>query len=80
MVDESALAADLHDGQPLAVPSLQRGVVGDVHLDELEPELVARPHQDVTRPVAETAAGRVVERDDRTRDTGRASLSPRRRA
>ena len=63
MIDEGALPVDLDDGQPLAVAPLELGVAGDVHLVELERHLVARCGHDAARPLAQVAAGRVVEDD-----------------
>src|SRR6202011_4763016 len=75
VIHEGPLAVDLDDGQPLAVAGLELRVAGDVDLDELELQLVMRAREDVTRPVAQVAPGRVVERDGRPRDTARASSS-----
>jgi hypothetical protein len=65
VVDERALAVDLDDRQPLAVLPLETGVAGDVHLGELEAELVLERADGCARPLAEVAVLRVVQRDAR---------------
>jgi hypothetical protein len=65
VVDERALAIDLDDRQPLAVLRLEAGVAGDVHLGELEAELVSKCAYGRARPLAEVAVLRVVQRDAR---------------
>ena len=65
MVHERALPVDLDHRQPLAVPRLERGVAGDVHLGELEAELVLERADRLARPLAEVAVPRVIQRDDR---------------
>src|SRR5581483_11481717 len=74
VVDERALAVDLHHRQPLAVARLEVGDAADVHLLELE--LVRLPHlgERCPRPLAEVAVVRVVDDDPRDRDP--ASSSP----
>jgi len=64
MVDEGALAADLDHREPLAVPSFQLRVAGDVDLDELEPELRTRAPERLLRALAQVTPGRVIQRDD----------------
>jgi hypothetical protein len=63
VVDEGALAVDLDDGQPFAVPRLELGIAADVDLAKLEAELVARLGNDRAGPLAEMTALRVVEDD-----------------
>jgi hypothetical protein len=56
-------AVDLDDGQPLPVLGLERRVAADVHLAQLEAELVPeRPHLG-ERALAQVAALRVVDDD-----------------
>ena len=62
-VRERALAVDLDDGQPLAVPRLQLGVAADVDLLELEAELLSGRLDDTPGRGAEVAALGVVEDD-----------------
>ena len=64
MVDEGALATDLDHREPFAVLALELRVVGDVHLDQLEPELVARAPERLLRALAQVTPGRVIQRDD----------------
>jgi hypothetical protein len=65
VVDEGALAVDLDHRQPLAVPSLELRVTGDVDLDELEAELVTQAPEHLLCALAQMAPGRVVEGDRR---------------
>jgi hypothetical protein len=65
VVDERALAVDLDHRQPLAVARLEYGVAGDVHLGELEAELVSKRADGRARPFAEVAVGSVIEDDAR---------------
>ena len=65
MVDEGPPPLDLDHGQPLAVSRLQGGVAGDVDLDEAVAELGLQPAQGGERPLAEVAARRVVDGDER---------------
>jgi hypothetical protein len=62
VVDEGALAVDLDDRQPFAVPGLELGPAADVDLVELE--LVLAPHlcEGSPRTLAEMAVVRVEER------------------
>jgi hypothetical protein len=60
VVDERPLAIDLDDGQPLAVPRLERLVAGDVDL--LEPVLSELGDERLARVLAKVAARGVVER------------------
>jgi hypothetical protein len=81
MVDEGALAADLHHRQPLAILALEPGIARDVDLDQLEPELVARAPERLLRALAQVTPGRVIQRDGQAlTDTAPGSSSPRRRA
>jgi hypothetical protein len=59
VVDERPLAVDLHDRKPLAVLRLEPLVAGDVDLLERD----AGVGENAARPLAEMAAGRVVEDD-----------------
>src|SRR5437763_7863734 len=63
VVDEPSLAVDLHDREQLAVAGLELGVAGDVHLAEVEVELLAQRGELRPRPLAEVAPLRVVEHD-----------------
>jgi hypothetical protein len=62
-VRERALAVDLDDGEPLAIPRLELRIAGDVHLLQLEPEVGPRGLDDAKRGRAEVTALRVVEDD-----------------
>jgi hypothetical protein len=63
VVDESALAVDLHDGEPLPVPRLELGIAFDVDLDELERNVLPDLRDDPPRPLAQTAGNGVVDDD-----------------
>jgi hypothetical protein len=63
VVDEGPLALDLDHRQELAVAALELWIAPDVHLDELELQLAAKPAQRPARPLAEMAALGVVEDD-----------------
>jgi hypothetical protein len=63
VVDEGALTVDLDHRKPLAVPSLEIRVSGDVHLDQLEVQLVTQTPEHLLRALAQMAPGRVVEGD-----------------
>src|SRR5205085_4150690 len=91
VVDEGTVAFDLDHRKPFAVLGLERRIVGDVDLLQLERHLDAHTRDDVTRPLAEVTAGGVVKEnalharsgsDPRPgpllRDRCRASSSPRR--
>jgi hypothetical protein len=65
VVHEGALAVDLNDRQPLPIAGLEFGVARDVHLGELEAELVSQLADGRARPLAEVAALRVVQSDAR---------------
>jgi hypothetical protein len=65
VVGECALALDLHDGQPLAVASLEPGITADVDLLELERMLAHHVAEHRPGPVAEVATGGGVQRDAR---------------
>jgi hypothetical protein len=60
VVDEGPLAADLHDGKPLAVARLELAVAGDVDL--LEAALAEDLDERRAGALAQVAAGGVVER------------------
>jgi hypothetical protein len=64
VVDERLLPVDRHDGDQLAVAPLELIVTRDVHLVQVETELLAQLEQRRARAVAEMAPGSVVE-DDR---------------
>jgi hypothetical protein len=63
VVHERALAADLDDREPLPIAGLELRIARDVHLRQLERELVAQPGDDCARPLAEVASLGVVEDD-----------------
>jgi hypothetical protein len=65
VIDEGSLPVDLDDGKPLPVPLLEVPIAADVHLLELERDLGASFLQHTPCPLAEVAAGGVVERDAR---------------
>jgi hypothetical protein len=65
VVDEGALAVDLHHRQPLTVTRLELGVARDIDLLELEAQLVPEGDQLRTRPLAQVTAGGPVEDDVR---------------
>ena len=65
VVDEGALAVDLHDGQPLPVPRFELGVAPDVDLQELERHVGADALENASGALAEVAALRPVEDDPR---------------
>jgi hypothetical protein len=54
-------SVDLDDRQPLPVRRLELGIAADVDLLEGEGELLAEPANLLERPLAEVAAGRVVD-------------------
>jgi hypothetical protein len=66
VVDEGALAVDLHDRQPFAVASLEVGIAADVHLDQLELALGPGLLEHRARPLAEVAPLRMEEDDARS--------------
>jgi hypothetical protein len=61
VIDERALAVDLDDRQPFAVPGLERRIAGDVDL----PKRDAAVSEHRPGSLAEVAAGRVEEDDVR---------------
>ena len=63
VVDESALAIDLHNRQPLAILRLEARIPADVDLVELEVSLFADLFEDRARAFAEVAALRVIQDD-----------------
>jgi hypothetical protein len=63
VIDESPLAVDLHDWEPLAIASLELGIASNVDLLELERELLADRRDDLPRALAQMAVLRVVEDD-----------------
>ena len=63
MVREAAPAVDLDDRQPFAVLGLESGVSGDVHLEQVEPELVPELRDDAAGSLAQVAARGVEDRD-----------------
>jgi len=80
VVDERALAVELDDRNPLAVASLELGIAADVHLLELETELVERGRDHAPRPLTEVAAVRVIQDYARGRVHARERLTVERRA
>jgi hypothetical protein len=71
VVDEGPNTVDLDDRQPLAIARLELCVAGDVHLLELEAQLLAQRRQLRPRALAEVASLRVIEDDPRVRDRSR---------
>ncbi len=65
VVRERLPAADLDDGQQLAIAGLELRIAGDVDLRQREPELVAEVGDYRPRSLAEVAALGVVENDVR---------------
>jgi hypothetical protein len=63
VVDETALAVDLHHRDPLPVRRLELGVAVDRDLPQLEAELLPRRADDAAGGLAEMAARRGVEDD-----------------
>ena len=63
VVGERLLAADLDDGQQLAIAGLEVGVAADVDLLVREAELLPQLRDDGPRALAEVAAVGVVELD-----------------
>ena len=63
VVDEGALASDLHHREPFPVGGLELGIAGDVDLLELEVLVAAHLGQLSSRALAEMAVGGVVEGD-----------------
>ena len=61
VVRADPLAVQLHHGEPFAVAGLELGVAGHVHLAELEALLRLQREQLLPRPLADVAAGCVVE-------------------
>jgi hypothetical protein len=66
VVDEAPSPVDLHDRDPVPVRRLQLGVAVDRDLSQLEAELVVRRGDDAAGRLAEMAARRGVQRDDRS--------------
>ena len=67
VIDAGALALDLDDRDQFPVSGLELRVAVDLDLLELEPELGAKFLQLLLGPLAEMAAGRLVENDSRGR-------------
>ena len=63
VVGEAPPAVDLDHGQPFPVFGLERGVAGDVHLAEVEAELVPKVRDHAAGALAEMAPIGVVEDD-----------------
>jgi hypothetical protein len=63
VIDESAVAVDLHDRKPLAVARLQFRIAVDLDLLQLEWDLLPDLRNDLPRPLAQMATPRVVEDD-----------------
>ena len=70
VIDESALAIDLHNRKPLAILRLEPWIPADVDLFELEVVLLADLFENRARAFAEVAALRVIQDDlmDRYRE------------
>jgi len=62
-VRECPLTVDLDDRQVLSIARLQRGVAADVDELELEAELGLGVPDDLERPLAKPAVGRVIHDD-----------------
>jgi len=56
VVRETPPSVDLHDRDPLAIPSLEVGIPVDRDLPQLEAELVSRSGDDAPGRLAEMAA------------------------
>jgi hypothetical protein len=63
VVDESALAVDLYDRDPLPVARLERGIAVDLDFLQFERDLLEDLRHDLSRTVAQMATLRVVEDD-----------------
>ena len=63
VVDEFALALDLHNREPLPVARLEFRMSADVDLVELEVDLLAGLFENRARAFAEVAALRVIQDD-----------------
>jgi hypothetical protein len=63
VIREPAPAVDLHDRQPLAVLRLERLVAGDVHLPQVEAELLLELGDDATGSLTQVAARGVIHDD-----------------
>ena len=63
VIDESALAVDLHNRQPLAILRLEPRIPADVDFLELEVGLFADLFENRARAFAELAALRVIQDD-----------------
>ena len=61
VIDESPLAIDLHNRQPLAILRLEARIPADVDFVELEVSLFADLFEDRARAFAEVAALRVIQ-------------------
>jgi len=72
VVGEGLPAADLDDGDQLAIGGLELLVTVDRDLPEVESELVVQGAHLRERPLAEVAAVRVVDDDSRATDRGHA--------
>ena len=70
VIDESALAVDLHNRKPLAILRLEPRIPADVDLFELEVGLFADLLENRTRTFAEVAALRVIQDDLRDKYRG----------
>ena len=63
VIREPAPAVDLHDRQPPAVLRLERLVAGDVHLPQVEAELLLELGDDAAGPLTQVAARGVIDDD-----------------
>jgi hypothetical protein len=65
VVDESTLAVDLYDREPLAVARLQLRIPADVDFIELEVDLLSNLLENRARAFAEVATLRAIQDDSR---------------
>jgi hypothetical protein len=63
VVREATAPVDLHNWQPLPIFGLESRVAADVHLTQLEPELVPKGAHLCERALAQVTAFRVVDDD-----------------
>jgi len=68
VVRETAPPVDLDDRQPCAVLGLEGGIAGDIHLAQLEAELLAELRDNAAGALAQVAARGVIDGDARPRD------------
>ena len=63
VVREAAAAVDLDDREPRAVLRLERLVAGDVHLSQVEAELLLELGDEAAGPLTQVAARGVIDDD-----------------